>query len=127
MAHKKIRIPIETAVEIMEELGKLDIIIGNLAAVSENKHSLFISSLFGLKKELPVADYNQEKVLINYEMQIPIFFYDYTYLRSKYDLFPGETNNILTSALRCIIESDEIETLIRPKTLLGSVLKSFIK
>lgn len=112
---------------LKEELGKLDIIIGNLAAVSENKHSLFISSLFGLKKELPVADYNQEKVLINYEMQIPIFFYDYTYLRSKYDLFPGETNNILTSALRCIIESDEIETLIRPKTLLGSVLKSFIK
>lgn len=112
---------------LKEELSKIDIIIGNLAAVSENKHSLFISSLYGLKKELPIADYNQEKVLINYEMQIPIFLYDYTYPRSKFDLFPGETNNILTSALRCIIENDELYTLIRPKTILGSILKSITK
>ena len=112
---------------LKEQLSKLDVIIGNLADACVNKNSLFITSLYGLKKELPVADYNTEKVLIDYEMQIPIFFFDYTYPRSKYDLFPGETYDILCSALRCIINDESIDTLIRNKTIVGSILKSFIK
>ena len=110
-----------------DELSKIDIIIGNLSEVCANNHSLFITSLFGLKKEMPVADYNPEKVMINYEMQIPIFFFDYTYPRSKYDLFPGDTNDILSSALRCITSDKELDTLIREKTIIGSLLKSIIK
>lgn len=112
---------------LKEELSKIDVILGNIGSVCENKHSLFITSLYGLKKELPIADYNTEKVMLNYEMQIPIFFYDYTYPRTKYDLFPGETNNILTTALRCIIEDDNLYSLIRPKSFLGSIVKAFTK
>ena len=112
---------------LKEELTKVDLILGNVAAACENKNSLFITSLYGLKKQLPVADYNTDIVEINYEMQIPIFFFDYTYPKSKYDLFPGETNNILTSALRCIIEDETLYSLVKPKTFLGSIVKSFIK
>ena len=112
---------------LKSQLSKLDIIIGNLADCCVNKNSLFISSLYGLKKELPLADYNTDKVLINYEMQIPIFFFDYTYPRSKYDLFPGETNDILLSALKCIINDPEMDSLIRPKTFVGSVFKTFMR
>ena len=42
---------------LKNELSKLDIIIGHLADTCANKHSLFITSLYGLKKELPVAEY----------------------------------------------------------------------
>ena len=52
---------------LKEQLGKLDVIIGNLADVCVNKHSFFITSLYGLKKELPVAEYNAEMVTIDYE------------------------------------------------------------
>lgn len=112
---------------LKDQLSKLDIIIGNLADACVNKHSLIITSLYGLRKELPVADYNNEIVLINYEMQIPIFFFDYAYPKSKYDLFPGETNDILNTALRCIIDDPNLYSLIRPKTFVGSLLKTFIK
>ena len=112
---------------LKDQLSKLDIIIGNIADCCVNKNSLIITSLYGLRKELPVADYNNEIVLINYEMQIPIFFFDYAYPKSKYDLFPGETNDILSTALRCIIEDPNLYSLIRPKTFVGSLLKAFIR
>ena len=112
---------------LKEQLSKIDIVIGNLGEVCVNKHSLFITSLYGLKKELPVADYNDEMVLIDYEMQIPIFFFDYNYPKGKYYLAPGETNDILTSALRCIIEDDSLYSLVKEKGILNNLIKNFMK
>ncbi len=112
---------------LKEELTKLDMIIKNIADVCTNNHTLIITSLFGLKKQLPLADYNGEKVTLDYEMQIPIFFYDYTYPRSKYDLFPGDTNDILSTALHCITADQKLDSLMREKTIIGSILKSIIK
>ena len=106
-------------------LRNIDKVLGNVVVCSENKHSLFITSLFGLKKELPLADYNSEKVLLDYEMQIPIFFYDYTYPASKYSLFPGDTNLILSSALWCLTNDPHIESLIRQKGLLKNLFNAF--
>ena len=112
---------------LKDELSKIDVILGHLAEVCENRHSLFITSLYGLHKSLPLADYNPEMVTINYEMMIPIFFFDYYYPKSKYDLFPGETNDILRSALNCITNDPKIDSLVREKTFLGSIVKSFIR
>ncbi len=112
---------------LKEELAKLDIILGNITRVCENKHAVFITSLYGLKKTLPVADYNPEEVTINYELRIPIFFYDYSYPKGKYDLFPGETHDILLSALKCITYDQKLTSLIREKTLIGDILKSLMK
>lgn len=106
-------------------LRNIDKVLGNVVVCSENKHSLFITSLFGLKKELPLADYNSEKVLLDYEMQIPIFFFDYTYPASKYSLFPGDTNLILSSALWCLTNDPHIESLIRQKGLLKNLFNAF--
>lgn len=112
---------------LKDELSKLDIIIYNLTEACVNKHSLFISSIYGLKKQLPVADYNSEMVQIDYQMQIPIFIFDYTYPRSKYDIFPGDSNHILISALKDITNDEELDSVLRPKTLLGSIIKTVIK
>ena len=113
----------KTINHLKEQLEKVDVVVGNIANTCVNKHSLFITSLYGLKKELPLADYNSEMVTLDYEMQIPIFFFDYTYPRSKYGLFPGETNDILNTALRCIWDNPELYSLVRPKGLLGSLFK----
>lgn len=102
---------------LKESLEKIDIIIGYIANSCVNRHSLFITSLYGVKKTLPVAEYNSEMVTIDYEMQIPIFFFDYSYLRSKYVLFPGETNDILNSAVKCIWPEGKIDSLINEKGL----------
>lgn len=111
--------------KLKEGLQKMDPIIGLIADVSENKHSFFITSLYGLKKDIPLADYNSEIVTIDYEMQIPIFFFDYTYPKGKFYLAPGETNDILSSALRCVIDDPNLYTLVKQKGLINNLIKAF--
>ena len=113
----------KTINELKEGLEHIDVVLGNVVNTCTNKHSLFITSLYGLKKELPLADYNSEMVTLDYEMQIPIFFYDYTYPRSKYTLSPGETNDILNTAIRCLWNNPEIYSLIRTKGFFGSLFR----
>ena len=113
-----------TIEDLKSQLEEVDLVLGNIGPLCENRHSLFIASLYGLKKELPVADYNSEMVTLNYEEQIPIFFYDYTFPRGKFGLRPGETNNILSSAIKIVTDAPEIESLITQKGLSG-LLKMF--
>lgn len=117
----------KTINDLKDQLTLIDNIIGCLSEVSENKHTLFITSMYGIKKELPVADYNMEKVCINYEMQIPIFLYDYSFPQSKYALAPGYTNDILQTALKCICHDDKLETLIKDKSFVNNVLSAMKK
>lgn len=112
----------KTVNELKEGLEIIDKALGNVVNACVNKHSLFITSLYGIKKELPIAPYNDEMVTIDYEMQIPIFFFDYTFPRSKYRLVPGETNDILNTAIRCIWDNKELTTLVKTKGLLTSLL-----
>jgi len=112
----------KTVNELKEGLEKIDVVLGNVVNTCANKHSLFITSLYGLKKDLPLAPYNSEIVTIDYEMQIPIFFFDYTFPRGKYRLVPGETNDILSTAIRCVWDNKELTTLVKTKGLLTSLL-----
>ena len=116
----------QTVNHLKDQLSQLDVIIGNLATVCENKYSMFITSLYGLKAELPLADYNTETVMIDYEMQIPIFLYDYTFPRSKYYLAPGDTNDILSTAIKCTIDGEnDLYSLVKEKGLIKNLLKAF--
>ncbi len=107
--------------DLKGQLGRIDVVLGNVADVCVNKYSLFITSLYGIKKMIPLAQYNGEMVMIDYEMQIPIFFFDYSYPRSKYGLRPGETNQILHTALRCIWDTKEIDSLIYVKGIINNL------
>ena len=113
----------KTINDLKAQLEKIDIPIGLIAEASENKHSLFITSLYGIKKELPLAPYNTEMVTIDYAMEIPLFFFDYTYPRSKYTLRPGETNDILNTAIKCLDETQNIPSLIVKKGLFNNIFK----
>ena len=111
-----------TVNDLKQQLSEIDNILGMIGTICENKHSLFITSLYGLKKELPLAPYDNEIVLLDYEMQIPIFFYDYTYPRSKYALAPGETNDILNTAIKVIWDDPSLDSLIRLKGLFNNLM-----
>ena len=109
--------------DLKNQLSVIDLCLGHVVNICTNKHSLFITSLYGIKKDLPLAEYNTEIVTIDYELQIPIFFYDYTFPRSKYGLYPGETNDILKTALRMIWDNPELYSLVRQKGLLSGLFK----
>ena len=113
----------KTINDLKVQLERIDLVLGYVSNACVNKHSLFITSLYGIKKTLPLADYNSELVTIDYEMQIPIFLFDYSYPRSKYMLVSGETNDILNTTIRCLVETNEIDTLLRPKGLLNGLFR----
>ena len=113
--------------DLKADLTKMDNIIALLGQLSENKHTLIISSLYGLQTSIPIADYNQQMAPLDFRNQIPIFVFDYDYPVSKYDLFPGETNEILTTGIKCITGDQSLDSLIREKTIIGSLLKAFIR
>ena len=111
----------KTVNDLKAQLERIDVVLGLVADVCVNKHSLFITSLYGIKKELPVASYNSEMVVIDYQMEIPIFFFDYTYPRSKYTLFPGYTNDILLSSIKCIAPEFEYDSIIKLKGIVNNL------
>ena len=111
----------KTINDLKNQLSHIDVVLGNIGGVCQNKYSLIISSLYGLKKTLPLADYNSELVTIDYEMQIPIFFFDYRYPRSKYVLVPGETNYILNTCISLIEPNCGLYSLVRTKGLLNNL------
>lgn len=113
-----------TIIDLKKQLEGIDKVLGNIGPLCENKHSLFITSLFGIKKTLPVADYNAEMVTIDYEDQIPIFFYDYTFPRGKYGLRPGETHHILNTAVKIVTGDSKLDSLIVEKGI-GALFKMF--
>ena len=117
----------KTINDLKAQLEVIDAVLGNVVNVCVNKHSLFITSLYGLKKVLPLASYNSEMVTIDYQMEIPIFFFDYSYPRSKYVLFPGEPHDVLTTAISCIWENEELNNLIHPRGIVSNILKAFKK
>lgn len=110
-----------TVNDLKAQLNRIDVVLGNVATVCENKHSLIISSLYGMKKTLPLADYNTEMVTIDYENQVPILLFDYSYPRSKYTLAHAETLYILYTAISCIWPNNEYYSLIRPKGLIKNL------
>ena len=112
----------KTVNDLKLQLEGIDNVLGMVVNACVNKHSLFITSLYGIKKELPLVQYNPEMVTIDYEMQIPIFFFDYSYPKGKYGLYPGETNDILNTIIKCISGNEELNSLIRPKCLLSNLL-----
>ena len=109
--------------DLKNQLSVIDLCLGYVVNTCVNKHSLFITSLYGIKKDLPLADYNTEVVTIDYELQIPIFFFDYSFPRSKYALFPGETNDILKTAIRMIWDNQNIYSLVRTKGILSALFR----
>ena len=115
----------KTINDLKEQLEKIDQVLGIIGDICMNKYSLFITSLYGIKKTLPLASYNNDMVTIDYEMQIPIFFFDYRYPRSKYTLFPGYTNDILQSALKCISDDNTLYSLIKRKGFINNILGVF--
>ena len=62
-------------------------------------------------------------VTIDYAMEIPLFVFDYTYPISKYTLRPGETNDILNTAIKCLDETQNIPSLIVKKGLFNNIFK----
>ena len=74
--------------DISEILKKIDIVIGELdKLVSENKITLFISSLYGIEKEMYNSKHEVGKV--NFSVRVPLVVDDYYFNKTGYTLNEG--------------------------------------
>lgn len=107
--------------DIKSRLSKIDIVIGELdKLVSENKISLFISSLYGIEREM----YNSKHEIckVNFSVRVPIVVDDYYMSKTSYTLNEGSVYDLANSIYKNINSKYNIDGLIKKKSNLLSFL-----
>lgn len=79
--------------ELKDRLSKLDGILKNTVDYCKDKnYTLFISSLYGIKKELPLDNYT--KYIVNFSSKVPFIVVDEVFNKEKFRIDVGDTYNL---------------------------------
>ena len=95
----------------------------NLAMIKDicfGKYTLIVSSLFGMKKELPMA--NKEMGLVNFFGSVPVILIDQRYEKALYKLGYGSIYTLLGTVIRCANPEKKFPTLLKKKDFLTRLL-----
>ena len=107
--------------DIAERLKKIDVIIGELdKLVSENKITVFISSLYGIEKEMYNSKHEVGKV--NFSVRVPLVIDDYYLIKTAYTLNEGTVYDLANTIYKNINSKYNIDGLIKKKSGLLSFL-----
>ena len=117
---------IDDALNISELNNKLSRLDGILAYihdyVKEKEYSLFISSLYGMKKELPLDNF--AKVLVDFSSKVPFIVIDPIFNKVNFRLDYGDTYNLAHTIYTNINKDYDInEVLIKKKGFISKLLK----
>lgn len=106
--------------DIEEALKKIDVVIGVLDTyVKETNGSLFISSFYGIEKEM----YNKKQELckINFSVRVPLIVDDNQYKKSSYNLSEGSLYDLSNTIFKNINNKFKGNSLIKKKSSLLSI------
>ena len=79
--------------ELKDRLSKLDGILKNTVDYCKDKnYTLFISSLYGIKKELPLDNYT--KYIVNFSSKVPFIVVDEVFNKEKFRIDVGDIYNL---------------------------------
>ena len=112
----------KTVEEIKDRLSKIDNVIGILYGyTSQNNIGLFISSLYGLEKEL----YNNKHELckINFSVRAPVIVADPSITKNNYTLEEGTVFNLANSVYKNINGNYRHEGIVKRKKGILSIFK----
>ena len=109
--------------ELNEKLSKLDGILGYVHDFCvENKISLFISSLYGMQKEIPVDNFT--RAFINFAGKVPFIVVDPIFNKANFILGLGDIYNLANTVYTNISDKHNGgEVLIKKKNALVKMLK----
>ena len=112
----------KTVEEITERLSKIDSIIGEVDKYArENNYGVFISSLYGLEKDL----YNKKSELckVNFSRKVPVIIDDNEISLSKYTLLDGSLYELSNTIIWNVNNTfDNVPSLLKKKSSLLSFL-----
>ena len=104
--------------ELKEKLRQVDTILPVLKQIcEENQYSLWITSLYGMKKEM--LSNTNEKVLVDFSEKVPLLFYDDNYLKKSNKLLKGNLYDLHLTLIKMIHPESNIISLISKKGMFG--------
>lgn len=115
---------IETCKDIQEIENRLkfvDNLVGKLETfVTESNYGLFVSSLYGIEKEL----YNQKHELckVNFSVRVPLIVYDRGFPKGNYSISEGSVYDMANTIYSNINNSYKGNGLVKKKSSLLSIL-----
>lgn len=111
---------LEDEISIKQELQKIDQNLGMIVDLCKDKYPLLISSLYGVNKEIIVKD--NKKELVNFSGIVPAVFIDSNVDKKNYRLVAGDTYTLLTTCLKVIKPELKVNSLLRKKSLVETIL-----
>lgn len=91
----------KTIPELKELLSKLDNVLKETVDYCVSKeYSLFISSLFGMKKEMPLDNFT--RYLVNFASKVPFIVVDPVFTKDNFRIDIGDVNNLAHTVLTSV-------------------------
>lgn len=114
---------VKTVPELNERLSRLDKMVGYIHDFCvEGNYSLFISSLYGMQKELAVDNF--VKATVNFSRKVPLVVIDPVFKKSNFSLGIGNIYNLAHTIYTNINNKyDGGEVLIRKKNFIMKLLR----
>lgn len=114
---------VKNVMELNGRLSKLDSILGNIHDFCVEKEiTLFISSLYGMKKELPIDNFM--KAFVNFASKVPFIVVDPVFKKSNFHLGMGNVYNLAHTIYTNINNKyDGGEVLIKRNSQIAKMLK----
>ena len=110
----------KTIDEIKEKLIQIDSVIGQIEKLTlEKDYGLFISSLYGMEKELMNSKLEVHKV--NFSSKVPIIVVDKSYSKINYSLLNGTLYDLSNTIIKNINQNYKTKSLIKKKSSLLSI------
>ena len=108
--------------ELNDKLGKLDMMLKVIHDFCvELKISLFISSLYGIQKELPVDNFI--KATVNFSLKVPFIVVDPVFNKANFTLNGGDIYTLANTLYTNINPKNEGAVLIRKKDFITKMIK----
>ena len=111
----------KTYEEIIDRLSKIDVVIGEVDKyIRENKMGLFITSLYGVEKD--VYNQKQELLKINFSGRAPVIIDDENISLATHSVNEGSLNDLANTIFSNINNQYNVPGIIRKKSSLFSFL-----
>ena len=113
---------VNTVSELTDKLGKLDSMLKVVHDIClELEVSLFISSLYGMQKELMIDNFS--KVMVDFSLKVPVIVIDQIFNKKNYILGFGNTYTLANTIYTNINPKIDEEVLIKRKGIISKFLK----
>ena len=112
----------KTVEEIKDRLYRIDSVIGTIYGyTSQNNMGLFISSLYGLERQM--YNVKHELCKINFSTRVPVVVADASITKKNYIITEGNVYDLANSVYKNINSQYKIEGIVQKKKGLLSIFK----